>query len=572
MPSRIALILLLSLSAHAQTLREAAVMRGLTVGTATQPGLTRDAAYSAVLAREFNLIEPENEMKFDAIHPARDRYNFTNADTLATYAEANKMRFRGHTLVWHNQNPAWLTGGNFAPAELATIMKEHITAVTQHYAGKVYAWDVVNEPFNDDGTLRASIWSVNSNYIEQALRWTREADPATLLFINDYSNETIGRKSDALYNLARDLKARNVPLDGIGFQMHLTANANLSTLDANFKRFSDLGLLIEITELDVRLPVGANGAASPADLARQAEIYKTVFTTCLKFPACKTIQTWGFTDRNSWIPSAFAGFGAALPFDAAFQPKPAYTAIIEGLTQTPPAISASAVVNAASFTGGAVAPGELITLFGANFGPAALQTAQLDAQGRIATELATARLLFDGIPAPLIYVVQGQLAALVPYDIAGKTTTNMQYEFHGIKSNAAATPVTRTAPALFTANSSGKGPGAILNQDFSLNTAANPVEKNGIVSLFGTGAGETNPKGIDGRLAAEPYAKPVLPVTVDVDGQTAEVLYAGDAPGLASGIFQIAIRIPPNSRSGDVSIVVKVGDTPSQPGVTVAVR
>ena len=569
---RFSIVVLLAVSVSAQTLREAAAMRGLLIGSATSPGLTRDAAYSAVLAREFNLIEPENDMKFDAIHPARDRFNFTNADALAAYAAANRMSLRGHTLVWHSQNPAWLTGGNFSPASLAAIMREHITAVVQRYAGKIYAWDVVNEPLNDDGTLRSTLWSVNPNYIEQALRWAREADPAVQIFINDYSNETINRKSDALLALVRDLKSRDVPLDGVGFQMHLTATSNLSTLDANFKRFADLGLLIEITELDIRLPVDATGAASPADLARQAALYKIVFETCLKYPACRMVQTWGFTDRNSWIPSAFRGFGAALPFDANFQPKPAYNSIIEALTTAPPVITAAALVNGASFANAPIAPGQLVTLFGANFGPAELVTARFDGEGSLASDLAGARLKFDGTPAPLIYAVQGQISALVPYGVAGKTTTNVHYEFRGINSNTVAVPVATAAPALFTANSTGKGPGAILNQDFKLNTAANPVDKGGVVSLFGTGAGQTNPPGFDGRPAVEPFAKPILPVTVTVDGQTADVLYAGDAPGLASGILQVAIRIPASTRSGEVPVIVKVGVTPSQPAVTVAVR
>jgi endo-1,4-beta-xylanase len=209
----------------------------------------------------------------------------------------------------------------------------------RHFAGQVYAWDVVNEAFNDDGTLRHTIWSdkpglasPGTGYIEQAFRWAHAADPAATLFYNDYSAEPLNAKSDAIYKMAQDFKSRGVPLDGIGLQMHLTAQPPpFSSMEANIKRLTDLGLEVQITELDVRLPVDATGAASAADLATESRIYRQVAALCLGSARCTALQTWGFTDKYSWIPGEYHGLGAALEFDFHYAPKPACDALREAL-------------------------------------------------------------------------------------------------------------------------------------------------------------------------------------------------------------------------------------------------
>ena len=270
-------------------------------------------------------------MKFGPIHPTKDTYNFTASDQVIQFAQLNKMAVRGHTLVWHSQNPSWLTDGGFSLPQLMQIMQDHITTVMQKYAGKVYAWDVINEPFNDDGTYRQSVWTgtganASAGYIETALKTARAADPNALLFINDFNVETTGTKADALYRVAQDFRGRGVPLDGVGLQAHLTVSFNnYAGLDANIKRFTDLGLQVHITELDVRLAVDANGNPSISDQLIQSQIYENVIKTCLKYPLCNSIQVWGVTDKYSWIPGAFTGFGSALPLDANYTPKQAYT-------------------------------------------------------------------------------------------------------------------------------------------------------------------------------------------------------------------------------------------------------
>jgi uncharacterized protein (TIGR03437 family) len=231
------------------------------------------------------------------------------------------------------------------------------------------------------------------------------------------------------------------------------------------------------------------------------------------------------------------------------------------------------VVNAASYVGGAVAPGEIVTLTGVGIGPPALVGAALDPAGKLSSTIGETRVLFDGTPAPLVYVRADQSSAIVPYAVAGRVSTQVVVEYQGNRSAAVAVPVTAALPALFSANASGRGQGAILNQDNSYNSSANPAAKESIVILFGTGEGQTNPVGVDGQLAASVFPKPVLPLSVTFGGiRAAEILYAGAAPGQVAGLFQINVRLPAGIASGDVPVVVTVGPAASQAGLTVAVK
>jgi endo-1,4-beta-xylanase len=315
-----------------QSLRSLADERGIKIGAAVAPSHFGETAYAATLAREFNQVEPENAMKFGPIHPGPKSYNFDPADAIVEFAQAHKMAVRGHTLVWHNQVAAWVKSGNFTPEQLSAILQEHINTVVGRYAGKVYAWDVVNEAYESDGTMRKTIWSASPGYIEQALRWAHAADPQALLFYNDFSAEVINPKSDAIYQMAQDFKARRVPLDGIGMQMHIGLKpGSLESMAANIKRITDLGLQVQITELDVKLPVDATGGVTSEAVEAQAKVYHDIVAMCVKNPKCTAIQIWGFTDKYSWIPGSSKGFGAALPFDPTYQPKPAYKGIVEAL-------------------------------------------------------------------------------------------------------------------------------------------------------------------------------------------------------------------------------------------------
>ncbi len=312
-------------------LRDLAVMHGLGIGAAADRSFhlagDEGTQFRAVLASEFSVLTPENDMKFDRLRPAPSAFDFTRADALVGFAEANGMAVRGHTLVWHRQLASWLTAGVWTPDEARALLEEHVTTVTQHYRGRIAAWDVVNEALADDGSLRSGIWydHLGREYIELAFQWAHAADPEAALFYNDYSLEWGGAKTDSAFALLSDLVARGVPVHGIGFQAHFQVGQLPSQDDlvAVFKRFAELGLGVHITELDIRIPL----PATADDLETQAESYARVAGACLSVPACDMLVMWGFTDADSWIPGAFPGFGQALIFTAAYQPKPAYWAL-----------------------------------------------------------------------------------------------------------------------------------------------------------------------------------------------------------------------------------------------------
>lgn len=240
-----------------------------------------------------------------------------------------------------------------------------------------------------------------------------------------------------------------------------------------------------------------------------------------------------------------------------------------------PQFLSAGVAQAASYATGAIAPGEIVTIFGSGMGPNTLAQLQLNASGLVGTTLAGTRVLFDGVPAPVIFTWNKQLSVVVPYSVATKSSVQVTVEYSGIASTPITMLVTPAAPGIFTADGSGAGPGAILNQDgFTLNSAANPAPQGSVVTLFATGEGQTNPGGVDGKLAPGvlPLPAPLLPVSVDIGGVKADVLYSGAAPTLVAGVFQVNVLIPANAPSGSASVVLRVGSATSRPGVTLAIK
>src|SRR6202158_6276911 len=323
-----------------QSLREAAQASGMLVGTAVRPAQLSEAAYASTLAREFNMLEPEDVLKWKVVHPDPQSFDFSQAHQIMDFATRHGMNVRGHTLVWHQQNPKWLMEGKYTSGELAQILEKHIKTVVGHYRGKIFAWDVVNEAFDElhVGELRSTIWlnqpgiglaGNGSSYIERCFRWAHEADPQALLFYNEAGGEAVNPKSDAIYAMVRDFRQRGVPIDGVGFQMHIAnLRADVASISANIKRFTALGVQVHVTEMDVALPVDFSGVARPEDLQRQAEIYREIATACLSHHGCTAIQTWGFTDKYSWIGwHSKHTQGAALPFDRYYEAKPAHAAL-----------------------------------------------------------------------------------------------------------------------------------------------------------------------------------------------------------------------------------------------------
>ncbi len=331
----------------AQSLRKAADKAGVSIGTAVRSTQLSEPAYATTLAREFNMLEAEDAMKWWVLRPDRETYDFRQGDEIVRFAQAHQMKIRGHCLVWGRFNPDWLTQGHYTTAELSQILHEHIERVMKHYAGQVFAWDVVNEALDENGSVRDSLWydqpgigleKRGTAYIEQVFRWAHEADPHALLFYNEAEGEGLGRKSDAIYSMVKDFKRRSVPIDGVGLQMHIptldiNASAFAADVSANIARLTALGVQVHITELDVSVPIDSAGQSRAEDLSRQALLYRGIVRACLDHPGCTAIQTWGFSDKYSWIGSHSHGArGQALPFDRAYQPKAAYRSVMEELS------------------------------------------------------------------------------------------------------------------------------------------------------------------------------------------------------------------------------------------------
>ncbi|WP_026178236.1 endo-1,4-beta-xylanase [Streptomyces hokutonensis] len=345
-----AVMLVTAPAAHAADtpLRDLAAAKGKVVGTAVT-GSKLTGSYGDIAGAQFGSLTPGNAMKWGTVEPTQGSFNWTEADQIVAFAQAHNQQVRGHTLVWHSQNPSWLTNGTWTSAQLSSLLQNHISTEVGRYKGEIAAWDVVNEPFNEDGTYRSTLWynGLGANYIAQALTWAHAADPAAKLYINDYNVEGVNAKSTALYNLVKSLKTAGVPIDGVGLQAHLILGQVPAGLQQNIQRFADLGVDVAITELDVRMALPADSGK----LAQQKADFKSVVAACAAVTRCVNITVWGFTDSDSWVPSTFPGYGAATPYDENYAPKPAYYGIAEalgGTTTTPPSGSCSATYGVTS--------------------------------------------------------------------------------------------------------------------------------------------------------------------------------------------------------------------------------
>ena len=290
-----------------------------------------------LIRTQFNSITPENQSKMEPLRPTRDSYYFGELDQIVDFAEENGMRVRGHTLMWHRQNPTWLdsgvASGELGADELREILHDHISTVVGRYAGRIAEWDVANEIFTDDGTWREEnpfIAALGPEIVADAFRWAHEADPEAKLFLNDYSVEWNNAKSQAYWDFIPVLLEQGVPVHGMGVQGHLTTFPN--NFQQNIQRFADLGVDVEITELDIRMPaVDDDGFLTSGDALWQGELYRRSMNACLGVADCTGVTVWGIGDYYSWVSNEFPGTGAATPFDMLLQPKPAFAAIREAL-------------------------------------------------------------------------------------------------------------------------------------------------------------------------------------------------------------------------------------------------
>ncbi|CCM00688.1 uncharacterized protein FIBRA_02727 [Fibroporia radiculosa] len=253
-------------------------------GTATDNPELNDTTYTGILENylHFGQITPANSMKWDAIEPEPGVFTFEAGDVIAELARSNGMILRD-------------------------------------------VWDVINEPLNDDGTMREDVFydTLGTSYIEIALRTARAADPTVKLYINDYNIEYVGNKSTAMQNLIKELQANDVPIDGVGLESHFIVGEVPTTLVENMQNFAALGIEFAITELDIRMEL----PETPELLEQQKSDFYTVVSACLAVPQCVGVTVWDWTDKYSWIPSSFPGWGAATPWDADFVRKPAFDGI-----------------------------------------------------------------------------------------------------------------------------------------------------------------------------------------------------------------------------------------------------
>ncbi|PSR75767.1 hypothetical protein PHLCEN_2v8884 [Hermanssonia centrifuga] len=292
--------------------------------------LFHDVNYTKVIETQFSIFTPENEMKWESIEPEPNGFDFTAADEIVRFAESVNAKVRGHNFMWGNQLPPWVND-TLSATELDRALKNHITTIMDHYRGKLYSWDVINEMISDNTpneTFKDNIWTqkFGEEAMPKALTYARAVDSQPKLYINDYSIEGINSKSDALYSVVSSFLADGVPVDAIGFQCHFTLGQIPDTLQENLQRFADLGLDVAITELDINLMGPSNATA----LEQQAKDYWTVVNACVQTKRCVSTSVWGVSDDHSWIPN-----GSVLPWNAEKQPKPAFYAIADAFEGKP---------------------------------------------------------------------------------------------------------------------------------------------------------------------------------------------------------------------------------------------
>ncbi|MEZ9531232.1 endo-1,4-beta-xylanase [Vibrio sp. 10N.286.51.F4] len=318
---------------------------GYPIGVALPAGDAQNSVFirsdlQSVLGQHFNQITAENIMKPSYLQPEQGTFFFDDADRLVAFSQEIGSGLHGHTLVWHQQLPDWMKS---CTTNCASVMTDHITNVANHFAGKVDSWDVVNEAFNEDGTYRnagdqGSVWFANigKDYIAQAFTAADQADSSADLYYNDYNIERNDAKLTAVLTMVNELKTANVPIDGIGFQMHVGLDdPSIETISASLTKAAQTGLKVKITELDVRLNPNGDYSELSLELADiQKKRFENIVTQYLAIVPEEQrggISVWGVSDADSWIIDLYGNADWPLLFDSKLVAKPALQGFANGL-------------------------------------------------------------------------------------------------------------------------------------------------------------------------------------------------------------------------------------------------
>lgn len=331
------------------TLGEVGTEGGLFLGSTSEGAGWTTAPEGELLRTHFNSVTSQNELKWGALVRDRGEYRFTQADETVEFAEANGMRMRGHVLFWHRLNgpPRWLAdelaAADDPEAHLRELMREHVETVVGRYRGRIHTWDVVNEPLAllsdqiDHESIFFQAFADYDDFLDHAFRLARAADPDAKLFLNEILPAFSETTFDGLYRLVQRLVERGTPIDGVGFQGHFVlGRPDRETLRQRLQAFADLGLLTEITELDVTINLFPD-AADP--FAEQAEVYADVYAACAAVDLCIGVTTWNPHDATTWldVDAIFGGQAPHFPtlFDESLEPKPAYHAAVDAVIASP---------------------------------------------------------------------------------------------------------------------------------------------------------------------------------------------------------------------------------------------
>lgn len=298
-----------------------------------------DSTYRNALATYYSAVvgEDANSLKFGPVHPGASTYNWVLAEALYSFAAAHGQQMHGNAIVWDQSVPTWVTTANYTKPQLMAVLKDHITTLLTHFAGRVPVYALVNEAVDWNGTLRPMLWLnvIGPEYIDSSFVWAHRADPAAKLYLNDYNIENNATKGDSLLALAVRLKAKGVPIDGIGYQMHLfpapSPAVTATSMRLAMAKAAAAGFTVYVSELDKMIP----DTASAATKAAQAVWYRDVMDACLASGRCAGVTSWGLSDKYSWVPAAWPGYGRALPFDSAYHPKAAYDSLVARLGRVP---------------------------------------------------------------------------------------------------------------------------------------------------------------------------------------------------------------------------------------------